>query len=76
MRLNSSKEKELDWVENVNIETCNYKIFHLLMRNDFTSGRQQKRKALRCISNRTVSQSIDCGIYNHYGNQTLYFLQQ
>ena len=52
------------------------KSFHFLMRNDFTSGRQKNRKALRCVSNWIVSQSIDCGIYYHYGNETLHILQQ
>lgn len=46
------------------------------MRNDFTSGKQKNRKALRCVSNWIVSQSIDCGIYYHYGNETLHILQQ
>lgn len=52
------------------------KSFHFLMRNDFTSGKQKNRKALRCVSNWIVSQSIDCGIYYHYGNETLHILQQ
>lgn len=46
------------------------------MRNDFTSGKQKNRKALRCVSNWIVSQSIDWGIYYHYGNETLHILQQ
>lgn len=50
------------------IKTAITKSFHFSMKNDFTSGKEKKRKALRCVFIRIVSQSIDCGIFHHYGN--------
>ena len=38
------------------------------MKNAFTTGKKKKRTALRCVSNRIVSQSRACGIYYHHGN--------
>jgi len=32
------------------------KSFHVLMKNDFTSGKKKKRTALPCVFNRIVSQ--------------------
>lgn len=58
------------------MKTAIIKSFHFLMRNDFTSGKEKKRKTNRWVFNRLVSQSIDCGIYYHYGNETLNILQQ
>lgn len=50
------------------IKTAITKSFHFSMKNDFTSGKEKKRKALRCVFIRIVSQSIDCRIFHHYGN--------
>lgn len=45
--------------------------FHVLMKNDFTSGKKKKRTTLRCVSNRIVSQSRACGMYYHHSNEKL-----